>query len=158
MRFDSVRAARAAGFEGFVPAAELLACLDRIPNAPGVYLILTDRRKHPRVLTRSYAGLWKGKNPTLPASELRSAWVAESAVIYIGKAGTSLRTRLRAYLRHGVGHAAAHWGGRAIWQLADSGALLVAWRLQHEPRSVERALIAEFVKKHGKRPFANRTG
>lgn len=158
MPFDSIKAARAAGFEGFVPADELRERLDQVPDVPGVYLILTDRRKHARVLTRSYAGLWKGKNPTLPVAELRTAWVTTSAVLYIGKAGTSLRTRLRAYLRHGAGHAAAHWGGRAIWQLADSGRLLVAWRLQREPRAIERALIAEFAKQHGKRPFANRTG
>ncbi|MGE5802621.1 MAG: hypothetical protein ACM358_10205 [Gemmatimonadota bacterium] len=120
-------------------------------------MILRDRRRRPRVLSASPAGRWKGKNPTLPAAPLRAAWVGESPVLYIGKASTSLKGRLRAYLRHGAGHSAGHWGGRAIWQLAGSDQLLVAWRLQRDARAVERELIASFVRTYGKRPFANRT-
>ncbi|APB00222.1 hypothetical protein [Nocardia seriolae] len=45
-----------------------------------------------------------------------------------------------------------------IWQLADSDELLVGWREVVDARALEKAMIAEFVAMHGKRPFANRTG
>jgi hypothetical protein len=96
-------------------------------------------------------------------SELAARWVSDSPVLYIGKAGGSgtratLRSRLITYLRHGAGHRAALWGGRAIWQLADAERLLVGWRTieDMDPRAVERAELAAFVERHGKRPFANR--
>ena len=86
-------------------------------------------------------------------------------MVYIGKAGgagtqATLRRRLSAYVRHGAGARAAHWGGRAIWQLPDSAELGVAWRAlpSEDPRAVERAMLAAFVARYGRRPFANRTG
>ncbi len=69
-----------------------------------------------------------------------------------------LRRRLDEYRRHGAGRRAGHWGGGLIWQLADSDELLVGWREVVDARALEKAMIAEFVAMHGKRPFANRTG
>ena len=84
-------------------------------------------------------------------------------MVYIGKAdrgpsGTrGLRERLGEYRRHGAGRRAKHWGGRLIWQLADSAELLLAGERTRRP-CLEKAMIAEFVAMHGKRPFANRAG
>jgi len=96
---------------------------------------------------------------------LQSAWVTGARVLNIGKAalGSSgrrgLSKRLNEYRRFGAGKPIAHWGGRYIWQMSDSPALLVAWRETplEDPRLVEQAYIAEFVRHYGQRPFANLT-
>ena len=164
MRFDSFEAIRAAGFEGFQTIASLReSVLAAVPETSGIYLILRDAKKLPRFLFKSPAGTFKRRDPTLPISELRAAWLPASVVLYIGKAGglgtrATLRSRIRAYLRHGAGASAPHWGGRAIWQLADSSRLLVAWRFEagQSTRVTERALIGEFLREYHRRPFANR--
>jgi len=146
-----------------MPIAELMAegC-SAIPNVSGVYLICRPNETSPVFLDESSAGVFKSKNPSIPVHELREKWISDALVIYIGKAsGSSLRSTLRArvstYLRHGRGFGAAHWGGRAIWQLQDSSKLLLAWMETPDARGVEKRLIAEFRSQYGKWPFANRT-
>lgn len=149
---------RSVGFSGFESVQSLRESrLAAVPAFPGVYLVLC-LAAEPSFLPHSSAGWYKGRDPTVAESALRQAWVRGAGVVYIGKASTSLRTRLRAYLHHGSGRRAAHWGGRFIWQLAESGTLRVSWRveLQRSPREVERELLAQFEQKHGRRPFANR--
>ncbi|MFZ0120682.1 MAG: hypothetical protein WAN20_17280 [Pseudonocardiaceae bacterium] len=143
------------GFTGFVPFAELPSA--DVPTAPGIYVVLRPVSVEPTVLETSPAGWFKGRDPSVAVEELRSAWVPSSEVLYIGKAG-DLRRRLNEYRRHGVGRRVGHWGGRYIWQLADSDLLLVAWQLTpcRNPAEVESRLIAEFVTSYGQRPFANR--
>ncbi|MET9595602.1 hypothetical protein ABZY45_32455 [Streptomyces sp. NPDC006516] len=95
---------------------------------------------------------------------LEAAWVDEAVIVYVGKAsagkdgGRGLRKRLDEYRRHGAGGSAGHWGGRYIWQLADSDELLVAWLQipERDPGEAEAELIAEFMELYGARPFANR--
>ena len=157
--FQSIDACRHAGFEGFLPVGSLRATrLAEVPQAPGVYLILVPDGTAPTFLARSPAGHSKGRNPTVTDAALRRAWVPGARAIYIGKAATSLRIRLRAYLAHGAGRAAGHWGGRFIWQLTGADALLVAWREESDrpARIVERELIARFEEDYGRLPFANR--
>ncbi len=157
--FESVEGCRGAGFAGFEPVRSLWASrLAAVPDAPGVYLVVRPDNASPTFLASSSAGRYKGRIPTVEQSALRAAWVDGASAVYIGKASTSLRNRLRAYLAHGMGRAAGHWGGRFIWQLARSDDLLVAWRVETDrsARDVERDLIVQFERAHGRRPFANR--
>ena len=79
-------------------------------------------------------------------------WVRDTVVVYIGKAGgtdhsATLNKRLRMYLRFGQGAPVGHYGGRLIWQIKNSGDLLICWKTQitEEPRNVEAKLLSEFI-------------
>ena len=61
-------------------------------------------------------------------------------------------------LHFGQGDNVGQWGGRNIWQLADSRDLVFCGKTltYKEPRAVECQMIADFKAVHvGKRPFAN---
>lgn len=123
-------------------------------------MVLRTDTSSPSFLAASTAGRFKGRDPSVTAEALGSAWVDGAEVVYIGKAAGrgGLKRRLAAYRRHGAGLPAGHWGGRYIWQLADSEALLVAWWSMPEgdPEAAEQDLIDEFKQLHGGAlPFAN---
>lgn len=149
------------GFMGFVRIGELKINLRMIPKEMGVYLILTESDIH-EFLVESMGGHFKNKNPTVPISELESNWVEDTPILYIGKAGgtnvkATLFSRLRQYMRYGMGKKIGHQGGRYIWQLKDSDDFIVAWKIldSEEPDDVETQMINEFKEKYSKRPFAN---
>lgn len=145
---------RDVGFKGFVRFAELPATA--VPSTQGVYAVLRCSQEPPEFLPRNPAGALRG-DPSVSPEALATAWVNGAEVVYFGKA-SHLERRLDAYRRHGLGSRARHWGGRYIWQLADAGELLVAWRPTpgKDPAIVEADLIRGFVEAAGQRPFANR--
>jgi hypothetical protein len=155
---------RHAGFSGWVPFNALGTT--NVPTDPGVYVVLRPTNTTPQFRPVSPAGWFKGKDPSVPIADLEQSWVPDSPLLYIGKANggstgrRGLRKRLDEYRRHGAGIPVGHWGGRYVWQLADSDELLVAWKTTADgvARELERDMIAEFKTTHSKRPFANLTG
>ena len=146
------------GFTGFVPVSKLRSTASLLPDSGGVYIVVRESDNSPEFLANGTGGFFKGKNPNEGLEELESNYVAGSKVVYIGKA-TSLKKRVGQLLRFGAGSAVGHWGGRYLWQLADSDNLLIAWKTTPttDPRAVEIKMLEEFVSRHGKLPFANLT-
>ncbi len=135
-----------------------------VPSWPSgrsaTYVVIRTDTSSPSFLPTSPAGHLKGRDPSVTADKLGDAWVDGATVMYIGKAAgqDGLNQRLADFRRHGAGLLAGHWGGRYIWQLADSDALLVAWRpmTEDDAGEAEQDLIDEFKELHGGAlPFAN---
>lgn len=145
------------GFDGFIGVSELRDSMFLIPQGAGVYVVLRASKAEPQFLEKGTGGFFHGKNPNVSIAELTENFVYGVKTLYIGKASTSLRKRIGQLLRFGAGSVVGHWGGRFLWQLADSDKLLIAWKLTSgcNPRTIEAQMIEEFVKLHGKRPFAN---
>ncbi len=118
---------------------------------------LETKIEHPSSFLLEQAAFSKG-NPNVDLAVLKANYVDSSDILYIGKA-TSLKKRLGQLLRFGAGSAVGHWGGRFLWQLADSENLLIAWKLTPttDPKVVESTMLNEFISLHGKLPFANLT-
>lgn len=147
-------------FVGFVPFSALPT--SGVPAAPGVYAVLRLSDAPPTFVETSPAGRFKGKDPSVSVDVLAAKWVDGSQVLYIGKATRAsagprgLRRRLDEYRRFGAGQPVGHWGGRYIWQLADSADLVVAWNATHEDAAtVESRMLRDFVDRYGVLPFAN---
>lgn len=149
------------GFTGFRPIAALE--INRIPQRPGIFAVLRPEGFEPRFLAKSTAGVFKKKNPSLPEAGLAAEWVADAEVLFIGKAGPGskgnrgLRRQIQEFVDFGKGKPPGHWDGRLIWQLAEAGTLVVAWKeLPAEELNVAQASYhAAFHQDHGRLPFAN---
>lgn len=151
------------GFRGFVSVRRLRTTdASAIPDEPGVYAVFRHSKAEPIFLATSGAGRFKRRDPTIPNKVLALKWVPGAPVVYLGKAGSpsgsqTLRKRIRDYLSFGSGKPKAHWGGRAIWQLADSDELLFAWKVTKAlaARREEKQLIEAFRARYAVLPFAN---
>lgn len=152
----------AAGFVGWHTWDQLRkADYQPVPSEPLCYVVYRPSTAAPEFLDANQGGHFKGRDATRPIEILEAKWVTGAHTVYIGKANVGFR-RLKAYARFGAGEPTAHWGGRYIWQLADSEELLVAWHeisWQEPARAYEKRLLAHFGTMHeGRRPFANLAG
>lgn len=162
MDFNNIDDIKKNGFKGFKKMSELFKDNSSVPKTRGVYLVLNPNYKKAEYLQIGTGGHFKGRNPNVSFDILKSNWVDNSLVVYIGKAGSetgnaTLNSRLKQYFGFGQGKNIGHWGGRLIWQLKNSSDLVVCWKpLPNEiPRTLESQLINEFTKEFTKRPFAN---
>jgi hypothetical protein len=135
----------------------------RIPQGTGIFAVLRPEGFEPEFLKKSTAGTFKKKDPSVPEPALDAEWVDGADILYIGKAGPGskgnrgLRRQVQEFLDFGKGKPPGHWDGRLVWQLANSEALLIAWKeLPAEELSTSEARYhAEFVEAYGRLPFAN---
>jgi hypothetical protein len=154
------------GFTGFRALTEL--DINRIPQKPGIFAVLLPESPgpgsaRPQFLAKSTAGIFKKKDPTLKPEALDVEWVDGADVLYVGKAGPGskgnrgLRRQIQEFIDFGKGKPPGHWDGRLIWQLADPGSLLVAWKeLPAEAvNEAEAGYHARFRDDYGRLPFAN---
>ncbi|MDQ0662446.1 hypothetical protein QFZ35_000944 [Arthrobacter ulcerisalmonis] len=152
---------KAEGFAGFRPIQDLETM--RIPQGTGLYIVVAPEDFQLRFLTKSTAGVFKKKEPSLPAAALTAEWVDGAVVLYVGKAGPGskgnrgLRRQIQEFVDFGQGKPPGHWDGRAIWQLADSGSLAIAWKElpAEQLNDAEAAYHSAFVAEFGRLPFAN---
>ena len=160
--FESHAELRHEGFEGFETIETLDADRKRMPTVRGVYLLTRASTAQPRFVNPGTGGFFKGRDPNVSIKTLRDKWVPNTVTVYIGKAGSptgkaTLRSRLSQFWSFGNGKAVGHWGGRLVWQLADARELIVCWKStpDDDPRLVEAGLIAQFLARHRRLPFAN---
>lgn len=161
MALEEIDELKELGFEGFLSISTLASNYNAIPKLKGVYCIICLEDNY-NFLEVGSGGHFKGKDPNVLTSLLKTKWVKTARVIYIGKAGgleskATLQSRLKQYIKFGQGRPVGHWGGRLIWQIENSENLIVTWKtlISEEPREYEIKLIASFFDKYGKRPFAN---
>lgn len=149
------------GFTGFRPLGDL--DINRIPQKPGIFVVLRPEGFRPQFLAKSTAGIFKKKDPSLKVDTLTGEWVDGAEILYVGKAGPGskgnrgLRRQIQEFVDFGEGKPPGHWDGRLIWQLAAARSLLVAWK----ELPVEQLAAAEagyhgaFTEEFGRLPFAN---
>lgn len=139
---------------------------DKVPMVGGVYAVVYKKLHKPNYsLPEGIGGYFKGKNPNVSKEKLNRKWIkfkpGEDRIIYIGKAGgknikTTLRNRIKSYIRFGNGKRSAHWGGRYIWQIADSDNLKIYWKKSDSPEKEEKKMLVEFKNIYNQKlPFAN---
>ena len=154
------------GFKGFVQISSLKKDRCReVPKNKGIYVVYFESNQGPKFLAKSIGGRHKGQDPTVEISVLKKNWVDGAKALYIGQAGgkgskATLSSRLKQYMDSGdKNKTSGHWGGRYIWQIAESDNFLIAWRSEeeHDPRDVEDELLTSFYKQYCCLPFANLT-
>jgi hypothetical protein len=163
MNLDSIEDLKQYGFTGFQTMKDLIPNGGSIPKEKGVYLVLRDEAaKEPEFLPRGTGGHFENRDPNVTLERLRSNWVKDRLIVYIGKAGgadkkATLRSRIKQLFGFGQGQPTAHAGGRYIWQIKDATDLLLCWKPlpNEEPSDVESDLIRQFSEKFAQRPFAN---
>src|SRR5215213_7940440 len=129
--------------EGFESCASLLTGgLMSVPREPGIYAVTWDGREDPTFLDVSRGGHFKGVDPTVAVEVLRSDWIDDEPVLYIGKANV-LQRRIRELCAYAAGRPVGHRGGRYLWQVDQSEEFLISWCAtpDRNPREVEIEML-----------------
>lgn len=150
------------GFVDHMRVIDLQDSCDSVQTCKGIYLVARDDLQSVVFLEKSTGGHFKGKDPSVPISKLVQHWLDGPKVLYAGETGSggsggTLRSRLRLLMNFSLGQPCGHWGGRLLWQLANSKNLLVYWQAtpEKEPKAMKTEILGEFKQKYGRLPFAN---
>jgi|GEM_PF-2834469 len=89
----------------------------------------------------------EGERPTAEVlgERLSRFWLPDEVVLYIGKAGASLRQRIHDYYRTPLGKPRPHAGGCWLKVLDNLPALWVFWAASERREHDENVLLGEFV-------------
>jgi hypothetical protein len=131
-----------------------------VPDSrPGVYVIASragpipeapiDHRKVRAWMDRCPGMRLDGAAVVHPRSlveRLGRYWLPDEVILYVGLAGTSLRTRTRQFCRHVVGHNKPHAGGFWLKLLSDEvlGKVDVHWAATTTSDAAEFAMLQAF--------------
>lgn len=90
---------------------------------------------------------WRGARPdeAQVTAALESMWVPGEVVLYAGKAGTSICSRVKDYYRTQLGARSPHAGGWPLKTLVNLGDLQVHAAKCDDPRGVEATMLAAFM-------------
>lgn len=78
-------------------------------------------------------------------ARLRSFWIPETGIVYIGLAGTSVATRVEQFYRTPLGARAPHLGGHWLKTFVGLDTFLVTWAESAAPDDDEDALLRAFA-------------
>ncbi len=130
-------------------------------NAPGVYVVA--RSADPAALSSQLAAVDQsavqllldtrpgltvdGARPSLEAlcDRLKSMWLPDETVIYVGLAGTSLQTRVSQFYRTRLGARSPHAGGWPIKCIGDLSATWVHFGECDKVRDTETDILGAFM-------------
>ena len=136
-----------------------------VPNVKGIYIVVYDGKNTQSFLSKGSGGFFKKIDPNVSVEILKQNWtrfkLEEENIIYIGKAGgkntrSTLKKRIKSYIRFGSGKPSSHRGGRYIWQLVNSDSLKIYWKEVVDPIKEEKLMLLDFKSRHDdKLPFAN---
>lgn len=129
-----------------------------IPDEPGVYWVLAPDG----VPIRFKPAAPNHAAPLYPVDLLTQKYAGcrDKQVLYIGKAGgkKGLRQRLQQYMKYGRNEAINHKGGRAIWQIQNTGMLLLTYTPCPDCVMREHQLLRDYKAVNGCYPLANWRG
>jgi hypothetical protein len=110
----------------------------RCPTSPQVVQELLNVRPELRL---------DGARPTRDAlaNRIASMWLGDETIVYVGKAATSLATRVNQYYQTPVGKRSPHRGGCALKTLSNLDRLSVHFAPCREVEDVERTMLKSFI-------------
>lgn len=79
------------------------------------------------------------------AERIGAFWIPESAVLYIGLAGTSVRKRVNQYYSTPIGHRSPHAGGWWLKTVGDLNDLFVHFAAAGTPKPAEDRMLETFA-------------
>lgn len=97
--------------------------------------------------------------PSILARHLARWWLPDTSVLYIGKAGTSLHTRVHQFVKTPIGARSPHAGGQWLKTLRNNAGLTVHYALLPErwadAGALEDAMLDWFVQHYTPAPTAH---